>query len=101
MEKNVTTAEEFAAGVAKGDVLVDFWAPWCGPCVAMGRQIEGSLMPAMPGLTVVKVNIDEAPAIAADFGVVSIPSLFCFKNGEKRAAFVGVTPCERIRAAFA
>lgn len=101
MEIEVKTQEEFDAAVASGDVLVDFWAMWCGPCRMMGQQIEDALLPAMPGLTVVKVNVDEAPALAAAFGIMSIPALFCYKNGEKKASFTGVTSVADIRAAFA
>ena len=54
----------------------------------------------MPDLTVVKVDVDEAPEIAAKFGVMSIPALFCFKNGEKVAAYVGVTDVAEIKSVF-
>jgi thioredoxin 1 len=101
MEIEVKTEEELKAAVAGGDVLVDFWATWCGPCQMMGRQIAEALLPQMPGLTVVKVNVDEAPALAAAYGILSIPTLHCYKNGERTAAFVGVTPVADLRAAFA
>lgn len=101
MEKEVKTREAFDAAVAAGRVLVDFWAPWCGPCRMMAQQIETALLPAMPDLTVVKVNVDEAPELAAQFGVLSIPALFCYKDGAQVASFTGVTPPETIRSAFA
>ena len=97
---NVKTEEELSAAVAAGDVLVDFWAPWCGPCMMMSRIIEEQIAPAMPQLKVVKVNIDEAPELAAKFGVMSIPALFCYKNGVKGASFVGVTDAAEIRRSF-
>jgi thioredoxin 1 len=67
----------------------------------MGQIIEKDLEPSMTGdLTVVKINVDEAPALAAKFGVMSIPALFCFKDGVKCAEFVGVTQASKIRSSF-
>lgn len=100
MHKEVKTETELSAAVASGMVLVDFWAAWCGPCRMMGQVIERELMPAMPELDVVKINVDEAPELAAKFGVMSIPALFCFKDGKKTAEFTGVTSVADIRAAF-
>ena len=101
MEKDITTEAAFEAAVAHGDVLVDFWAPWCGPCQMMAQQIEKVLLPSLPSLTVLKVNVDEAPALAAKFGVMSIPALYCYREGVQKASFVGVTSPAEIRAVFA
>ena len=101
MHQEVKTQSEFDAAVRSGDVLVDFWAAWCGPCQMMGQMIAAELEPAMPGLGVVKVNVDEAPELAAAFGIMSIPALFCFRDGRRVAEFVGVTPVEEIKHAFA
>ena len=100
MHKEVKTSAELDAATATGKVLVDFWATWCGPCQMMGQRIATELEPAFPDISVVKVNVDEAPELAAKFGIMSIPALFCFRDGAKVAEFVGVTDCRDIAAAF-
>ena len=100
MHKEVKTVAELEAATAAGKVLVDFWATWCGPCLMMGQRIADELMPAMPELSVVKVNVDEAPDVAAQFGITSIPALFCFKDGKPCGQFAGVTDCREIAEAF-
>ena len=97
----VKTREELNAAIARGRVLVDFWATWCGPCQMMGQKIASELLPQMPDLKVVKVNVDEAPGLAAAFDVMSIPALFCYKDGRHVAAFVGVTDAKEIVQSFA
>lgn len=101
MHAEVKTAAEFDAATAAGDVLVDFWAPWCSPCQLMGAAIASELEPQRSEIKVVKVNVDEAPELAARFGIASIPALFCFRGGVKTAEFVGFTPVKDILAAFA
>ncbi len=101
MHKEVKTQAEFDEAVRGGKVLVDFWATWCGPCMMMGQRIADELEPSMPDLTVVKVNVDEAPELAAAYGIMSIPALFCFKDGVRCGQFVGVTDTAEIKAAFA
>ena len=100
MTTAVKTPAEFEAAVKAGKVLVDFWATWCGPCLMMGQKIAAEIESAHPEIAVVKVNVDEAPDLAAKFGIMSIPSLFCFKNGAKVAEFVGVMDCAEILAAL-
>ena len=71
-------------------VLVDFWAPWCGPCTMLGPIIE-QLGDEMDGKAVIgKVDIDEEPDLAARYGVMSIPTVILFKNGEEAARMVGL-----------
>ena len=100
MTKHVKTKAEFDEAGKTGRVLVDFWATWCGPCMMMGEMIARDLEPSHPEVTVVKVNVDEAPDIAAAFGIMSIPALYCYDNGVKKAEFVGVTSITEILAAF-
>jgi thioredoxin 1 len=82
----------FDAEINKGDtpILVDFWAPWCGPC-RMIAPILDKIADATTGKAVVaKVNVDDAPGVASRFRVSSIPTLLFFKNGEVREQVVGL-----------
>lgn len=84
------TADNFNETIASGTVLVDFWAPWCGPC-KMQTPILEKVAPQVEGKAVIaKVNVDEHAPLAAQFGVRSIPTLILFKNGEKVRDFIGV-----------
>jgi len=84
------TEELFDDAIKEGTVLVDFWAPWCGPCRMQGPILDEVAKQVGDAATVAKVNVDEAPGVAARFGVRSIPTLIVFKNGEVDKQFVGV-----------
>lgn len=76
-------------------VLVDFWAPWCRPCRALGRTIEEIGAEYAGKITVGKLNVDENPKTAARFGIRSIPTVVLFKAGEAVETLVGVQPRHR------
>jgi thioredoxin 1 len=80
-------------------VLVDFWAPWCGPCRMIGPVVEELAGENADVLKVAKINIDDAQDIAATYGVSSIPTLMIFKDGDVIDRFVGVQPKSRLQEA--
>jgi len=84
------TDANFASEVIKSDkaVLVDFWAPWCGPCKMVGPIIE-KLSKDMTDVKIGKLNVDDNPNTAMRFGVMSIPTMIVFKDGQEAARIVG------------
>ena len=87
--KDLTSAE-FKGAIAKGVVLVDFWAPWCGPCRMQGPILETVAGKIGAKAAIVKVNVDNAQDVAAGYGIRSIPTLILLKDGQVLKQFVGV-----------
>src|SRR5262245_27785199 len=88
------TEQSFEQDVLQSDkpVIVDFWAEWCGPCHAVAPVLDRIVDESNGELRLVKVNIDEQPALAQRFGFQSIPTMILFKEGEPAAAAIGAQP---------
>ena len=98
MSEIVLTNQNFESEVVQNDipVLVDFWAEWCGPCKMLSPIVAEIAQEFEGKVKVGKVNVDEEPALAAEFGISSIPTLILFKNGQQAAVSVGVRPKEEL-----
>jgi thioredoxin 1 len=88
------TEQSFQEEVLQSEkpVIVDFWAEWCGPCHAVAPVLDRIVSERNGDLKLVKVNIDEQPALSARFGVQSIPTMILFKDGQPAAAAIGAQP---------
>jgi len=95
------TDQSFAADVVEPSksvpVLVDFWAPWCGPCRQLGPAIERAVTAAKGAVKLVKINIDENPGIAGQLRIQSIPAVIAFKDGQPVDGFMGALPESQIK----
>ncbi|MCK4792695.1 MAG: thioredoxin [Desulfobacteraceae bacterium] len=86
--------DNFSASIAEGVTLVDFWAPWCGPCKMQGPILEQVAESIDGRAKIAKLNVDNAGEVAGRFGVQAIPTLLLFKDGNEVRRFVGVQPKE-------
>jgi putative thioredoxin len=99
--KDVTTAsfrQDVISESLRQPVLVDFWAPWCGPCKDLGPIIEKAVAASGGKVKLVKMNIDEHPQIAGQLGIQSIPAVIAFQKGQPIDGFVGALPESQVRS---
>ena len=97
-----TTTQAFVADVIEASrkvpVLVDFWAPWCGPCKQLTPVLEKVVRAAKGAVRLVKMDIDKYPEVAGQLGVQSIPAVFAFKDGQPVDGFMGALPESQVKA---
>lgn len=96
------TDQDFQEKVIDSDkpVIVDFWAVWCGPCRQLSPVLEEIGEKYAEKVTVAKVNVDDNPGIAAQYGITSIPTVYVFKDGERVATSVGAKPLHVLEEEF-
>jgi thioredoxin 1 len=96
----VVTDDNFEGEVLKSGkpVLIDFWAPWCGPCKAIGPIVEELAGQLKDSVKIMKLNVDENQKTAINYGVRSIPTLILFKDGKVLDTLIGLVPKDKLEA---
>ena len=100
MDKPITVDDSnFEQNVLKGDkpVLVDFWAPWCRPCIMIAPILDELAGEYSGKITIARIDVDQSPKTAAKYSIMSIPTLLLFKNGEPISHIVGLRPKEELK----
>ena len=97
-----TTEATFMADVVEASqtvpIIVDFWAPWCGPCKTLGPMLEDAVRAAKGAVKMVKINVDEAQQIAGQLQIQSIPTVYAFFKGQPVDGFAGAQPQSEVKA---
>ncbi len=98
MPEEIKSVEQFETLLSQNKhVLVDFWAPWCGPCRMVSPLVEQLADAYKDKLKVVKINVDEVSDLARQFGIMGIPTLMLFENGNVKDKVVGALPLDALK----